>query len=230
MHQHLGILLSFKSGQRFQDMAPEQVKGYESDYASYKQQDKMQALDTAYGIFKKLNKDFSTKLEEGTVTYDDYYKFKAWAYNNLIDLRATVDKLDVPEGADAEQVLISKLGRDKNIRPVLNKKFVRERFSPIEGESEVDADLRRQAIEVQNLEVIGRVQAVIQQAMQFGFMDADTKEILLSVLGDKISNEAAFDVVLKAIANDVPVLDIDGNRILHPIYDALLGNIKRHRR
>ena len=80
----------------------------------------------------------------------------------------------MPEGADAEQVLISKLGRDKNIRPVLNKKFVRERFSPIEGESEVDADLRRQAIEVQNLEVIGRVQAVIQQAMQFGFMDADT--------------------------------------------------------
>lgn len=71
----------------------------------------------------------STKLEEGTVTYDDYYKFKAWAYNNLIDLRATVDKLDVPEGADAEQVLISKLGRDKNIRPILNKKFVRERLS-----------------------------------------------------------------------------------------------------
>lgn len=218
--------VEFKSGQRFQDMAPEQVKGYESDYASYKQQDKMQALDTAYGIFKKLNKDFSTKLEEGTVAYDDYYKFKAWAYNNLIDLRATVDKLDVPEGADAEQVLISKLGRDKNIRPVLNKKFVRERFSPIEGESEVDADLRRQAIEVQNLEVIGRVQAVIQQAMQFGFMDADTKEILLSVLGDKISNEAAFDVVLKAIANDVPVLDIDGNRIPHPIYDALLETLK----
>ncbi len=34
-------------------MAPEQVKGYDLINASYKQQDKMQALDTAYVILKK---------------------------------------------------------------------------------------------------------------------------------------------------------------------------------
>ena len=221
--------VEYKTGQKFQEVSPEQIKGLETEYASYKQQDKMQALDTAYGVFKKLNKDFSKKLEEGNITYQDYYKFKRQIWSQLIDLKATVDKLTIPEGADAEQVIKSNLGRHKTIHPVFTEKFTRERFSPIEGESLVDQELRQQAIRNQNLEVLGRVQAVIEQASQFGFMDASTKELLLSVLGDKISNEIAVQSVIEELEKSQTIVykvDSKGERIPKPLQDALLNTLK----
>lgn len=213
--------VEYKTGKDFQSLSEEQVNGFKEGYEAYSKHSKMENLDTAYGIFKKLNKDFSAKLEQGTITYQDYYKFKAWAYDNLIDAKATLDKLTIPEGEDAQQVLASRFSTDRNIKPVLNKKFVRETFIPIEGESDADAELRMQAVEAQNAEVLARVQEVIQQAMSFGFMDKGTKELLLSVLGDKVSNERAVNAIKGAmITNGVVTI---GNN--NPLQDALLNTL-----
>lgn len=222
--------VEYRSGMNFQDMSPEQANGYKDDYESYRKMGKMQSLDAAFEIYKKLNGKFSVMFEQGAVSLDDYYKAKEWANDTLIDYTATIDKLSIPNTEDAEQVITSKFNNDRNVKPVLNKKFVIEAFTPVEGESAQDASAREQALAERNLEALGRIQAVVQEIQKYGFIDRDTRNLLLSAMGDKITTKKFADEVKGdlIINNHVSIsTDADGNIVPNALRDTLLAELDK---
>ena len=116
----------FDTKQNFQDLSEEQIESLKPKYEAYLKQDKMEALDAAYGIYKKVNKEFSNKLQEGSISVDEYYKFRKEVFSTMIDLKATIDRLNLEDVT--EQELQSRFGVDRNIDWVLNKKFTRQVF------------------------------------------------------------------------------------------------------
>lgn len=218
----------FDTKQNFQDLSEEQIESLKPKYEAYLKQDKMEALDAAYGIYKKVNKEFSNKLQEGSISVDEYYKFRKEVFSTMIDLKATIDRLNLEDVT--EQELQSRFGVDRNIDWVLNKKFTRQVFDRKDNESDEEAEARLQQTELYNQEVLGRVQGVIQMAQGYGFMDAETKDLLLSVLGDKISNERAVMTVLgNMFANGIISRNVDasGNLLPDPLMDKLIETLEK---
>lgn len=192
----------YQTQKKYEDIASEQLKSLEPQYEAFKAGNKMQAMDTAYGIYKELNKKGSIQVGQHGEIYENYLKVRDVVRNQLVDLELTKAKLESVESRDIETIEdIFKQGAGrKTIMPELREPFRMVSTIVDPSLSEEDQILQRGVNEAINAEVLKNIQGIVDQFKQIGFIDSQTKNLLLKAIKTPIPQQiarAAFDELVQ---------------------------------
>lgn len=185
--------VEFTTKKKIEDLSEAEAKSLQSGYEEYIKSSKDQTLDTAYAIYKTLNKKLSTKLEESSVSYEEYAKLRELLRKELINIDETKAKLASTLNKDINEVQtwIDYTDARQSIKPVINPHYqLPNSFEFIEGESEEGTELRRQAYEAERMRALTNINNLLDQISVIGFIDIDTRNLILDVIGNPENSSA----------------------------------------
>lgn len=182
-----------RTQQKYEDVAPDQLKSLQTDYEAFKNGPKSTGLDMAYEIYKRLNKEGSIQVGQHGEIYENYLKIRDLVREQLIDLDLTREKLDSVALGDIETIEdIFKKGSDrKSIQPELKESFRMASTNVDPNLSPEDQIMQRGVNEAINAEVLKNIQSIVDQFKQIGFIDSQTKDLLLKAIKTPIPGEIA---------------------------------------
>lgn len=182
-----------RTQQKYEDVAPDQLKSLQTDYEAFKSGPKSTGLNLAYEIYKKLNKEGSIQVGQHGEIYENYLKIRNLVREQLIDLDLTREKLDSVALGDIETIEdIFKKGADrKSIQPELKESFRMVSTNVDPSLSPEDQIMQRGVNEAVNAQVLKNIQNIVDQFKQIGFIDSQTKDLLLKAIKTPVPEEIA---------------------------------------
>lgn len=177
--------VEYKSKKSFDELSEEQINGFKGEYETFKQSQSTEALKVAYSVYKNLNDKFSLKMGESGEIYEQYSKLRDLVRKELVDVEATQEKLSSTLGKDINEVemWISMTDGKKSIKPVVNPTYKIPEFVAFKGETGEEMDIRREAVEATKLKALENINNLIGQIKLIGFIDQDTRDLILNVIG-----------------------------------------------
>lgn len=177
--------VEYKTKKEFEDLSEVQLAGLQSEYETFKQSQSTEALKVAYSVYKNLNDKFSLKVGESGEVYEQYSKLRELVRKELIDVEATRNKLSSIEGKDINEVelWISLTDGKKSIKPVINSLYKIPEFVGFKNATEEENSLEREAVEETKLKALENISGLISQIKLIGFIDQDTRDLLLTTIG-----------------------------------------------
>ena len=206
--------------QRYENIAPAQLQALQSQYEAFKNGSKMANLDVAYEIYKDLNKKGSVQVGQHGKIYENYLKVRDLVRDQLIDLELTKEKLESVESRDIETIedIFKKGSVRKTISPELKEPFRMVSTAVDPNLSPNDQILQRGVNDAINAEVLRNIQGIVDQFKQIGFIDQQTKDLLLKAVKTPIPQEIVKQT-LQRIENE-------GNPFQVATYDNLYSSLQ----
>lgn len=177
--------VEYKSKKNFDDFSEVELEGFKEDYETFKKSQSTEALKVAYSVYKNLNDKFSLKMGQSGEVYEQYSKLRELVREELIDVEATKEKLSSTLGKDINEVemWISMTDGKKSVKPVVNSLYKIPEFIAFKNQTEEEAVLQREAVEATKLKALKNINGLISQIKMIGFIDQDTKDLILNVIG-----------------------------------------------
>lgn len=175
-----------KTGKTLEDIAPEQMKALEEEYEVYKKNSFLDNLDTAYSIFDSMRKNFSTKLQDASVPYESWLKYKT-------QIKDKVFKRDLPnENSLLEHIV------NKNSGRLLNDAYQIQKFEIQSGETIQEAGEREARILEHNSKVWENIKKLLVDISSIGYVDKETFDVVSELLERNIDFQQSY---ARTIAN-----------------------------
>lgn len=176
---------------QYTDVAPDQLTQLKTDYDAFVSGPKMNALDTAYKIYKDLNKKGSLQVGAHGEKYEQFLQVRDLVRQQLVDLDLTNEKLESVRSGDMETIesIFNQIPGKNSISPELKEQFKLVSTNVDPNLSPEDQIMQRGVAEAINEEVIRNISSIVDQFKQIGFIDPQTKKLLLKAIKSPLPQE-----------------------------------------
>ena len=171
-----------RSGKKVDELSEQQLEKYKQDYEAFKKLSIRDKFEDAYAIFKNLNHKLTADVNERNELYTQYGKMRQFVLNEIIDPVKTSEKFG--EHESIESILEYVLNGTVDLLEVANDDYIpRKRIAPEGAAPEVLQKIEehnQQVVEKQK-NVVNKIKETIGKLKEIGFIDSDTKKLLLSI-------------------------------------------------
>lgn len=187
----------YQTNQKFEDIAPDQIEALKPKYEAFKGSTKTEAMDTAYEIFKNINKKGSQQVGQQGEIYENFLRARNIAREQLIDLELTKQKLDSVHSGDIETIddLFRTIPGRNSIMPELREQFKMVSTDVDPNASPEDQAMQRGIAETINTEALKNIRGIVEQFKKIGFIDTQTKNLLLNAIKTPFPQEIVQNTI-----------------------------------
>ena len=182
------------SGKKISDLNEKELQKYIEKYEIFKQASIDTKFNEAYIIYKKLNKELTSEVNDQSFTYDRYGQLIELVKENLVDREATKQKFkrksDINEYQQYEGTGIHELAHTEYMFPDKPQ---------ITGNTQQDIQAQQEYND-QVSEISRNYYELIEKFEDVGFIDSNAKQIILNGFGNIAQDISQIkDYIFKSI-------------------------------
>lgn len=171
------------SGKNISDLSEQQINKYKEDYEVFKKMSIREKFDDAYTIFKNLNHTMVNDINSKNDAYTKYGEMRRYILEEVIDPIKTAEKFGEHESIDS--IVKYAVHGTVDLSEVVKDEYLPKKELPIpEGATDEQIAKIEEYNELQKTyraNIYNKLKDTVAQLKSIGFIDTDTKKLLLSL-------------------------------------------------
>lgn len=203
-----------KTGKNKEELTVEQIEKLQEAFIKYKEATKYDKFDEAFELYEHFNDKFPNHVNDNGNSYREFAKLRKFIWDELIDQERTLLRYNASKKANLEDLENMFLNGVLDLDPVLKIDYDPEQYNPALYETPElllsaeeynkfqeltpeEQAIRRAELDIENenkyQEAVknkaAKIQEIVDKFKQIGFIDTQTKNLLIKVIGtSKIKN------------------------------------------
>lgn len=213
-----------KTGQTTSELSTDELASLRNKYIKDKQADIYDQFDTAYMIYEYFNKKYTQTVNDSGNSYEEFAKVRNLLWQQLVDIEATAIKAGVAEIGTLDELRMF-FAKNPTLQPVLKSEYdprmdILDDTNMTEEERSAAKERIIQKFVQDSQNKYQKISEIIDRFKQIGFIDYDSRKLLLQALG-QVSINSVYNTqekidlenkIWNAIQN-ISIVEDDNNEI-----------------